>query len=172
MRFLRSHGQGGANSWGLLVSADNGRTWSQRIVEKGLSVKEWVTEPSLVDLGGGRLLIVGRCEQNLGNQFQVTSVDGGKTWKKSRTNIGDVSESTPSLVYDAKSGSVANYYYQRGARKLKRRFESLIRHFRIWPFLLSARVAVMVAIARQREHNLAIRHLTPAIRAWTCRSAS
>ena len=119
--FAGNYRKGGSNSWGLLVSTDNGRTWVQRIIEKDLSVKEWVTEPSLVDLSGGRLLIVGRCEQSLGNQFQVTSVDGGKTWKKSRTNIGDVRESTPSLVYDAKSGLVANYYYHRGARKLKRR---------------------------------------------------
>ena len=119
--FAGSYRRGGSNSWGLLVSADNGRTWSQRVIEKELTVKEWVTEPSLVDLGGGRLLIVGRCEQGLGPQFQVTSVDGGKTWRKSRTNIGDVQESTPSLVYDAKSGLVANYYYHRGARKLKRR---------------------------------------------------
>ena len=118
--FAGNYRKGGANSWGLLVSTDNGRTWSQRIIEKDLSVKEWVTEPSLVDLGGGRLLIVGRCEQGLGTQFQVTSVDGGKTWKKFRTNIGDVRESTPSLVYDAKSALVANYYYHRGAKKLKR----------------------------------------------------
>ena len=119
--FAGSYRKDGSNSWGLLVSEDNGRTWSQRIVEKELSVKEWVTEPSLADLGGGRLLIVGRCEKNLGNQFQVTSTDGGKTWEKHRTNIGDVRESTPSLVYDPKSGLVANYYYHRGARKLKRR---------------------------------------------------
>ena len=119
--FAGNYRKGGANSWGLLVSTDNGHTWTQRIIEKDLSVKEWVTEPSLVDLGGGRLLIVGRCEQGLGTQFQVTSIDGGKTWKKFRTNIGDVRESTPSLVYDAKSGLVANYYYHRGARKLKRR---------------------------------------------------
>ena len=109
------------NSWGLLTSADNGRTWTQRIIERGLSIGEWVTEPSLADLGNGRLLIVGRCEKGLGSQFQVTSFDGGKTWKKFRTNISDVLESTPSLVYDAGSGLVANYYYHRGARLLKRR---------------------------------------------------
>jgi len=119
--FAGNYKKGGANSWGLLVSADDGRTWTQRVVENGLSVKEWVTEPSLVDLGRGRLLIVGRCEQNLGNQFQVTSADNGKTWKKARTNIGDVKESTPSLVYDRTTGILANYYYHRGARKLKRR---------------------------------------------------
>ena len=119
--FAGNYRENGANCWGLFVSADNGRTWTQRIVEQALPLKEWVTEPSLVDLGGGRLLIVGRCEKSLGDQFQVTSVDGGKTWKKARTNIGDVRESTPSLVYDATSGLVANYYYHRGARQLKRR---------------------------------------------------
>ncbi len=61
------------------------------------------------------------CEQGLGPQFQVTSADGGRTWKKARTNIADVHESTPSLVCDAQTGLVANYYYQRGARLLKRR---------------------------------------------------
>ena len=134
--FAGNYRKGGANSWGLLVSTDNGRTWSQRIIEKDLSVKEWVTEPSLVDLGGGRLLIVGRCEQGLGTQFQVTSVDCGKTWKKFRTNIGDVRESTPSLVYDAKSALVANYYYHRGAKKLKRRVANadfIFSHPDSWP---------------------------------------
>ena len=119
--FAGSYREGGSNNWGILVSADDGRTWTQRVIESGLSVKDWVTEPSLVDLGGGRLLIVGRCEQNLGNQFQVTSADNGKTWKKARTNIGDVRESTPSLIYDRETGLLANYYYHRGARMLKRR---------------------------------------------------
>lgn len=119
--FAGHYRKDGENSWGILVSTDDGRTWEQRTIESGLSVKEWVTEPSLVSLGGGRILIVGRCEQGLGTQFQVTSSDGGKTWTKRRTNIGDVRESTPSLVYDPKTGLVANYYYHRGARKLKRR---------------------------------------------------
>ena len=149
--FAGSYREGGSNSWGLLVSTDNGRTWSQRVVEKDLSIKEWVTEPSLVDLGGGRLLIVGRCEKRLGNQFQATSVDGGKTWKKSRTNIGDVLESTPSLVYDAKSGSVANYYYHRGARKLKRRVASadfIFDHPDRWP-----EAEVLAEGFEQRAHD-------------------
>ena len=122
--FAGDYRKGGSNSWGLLVSADGGRTWAQRVIEDGLTVKEWVTEPSLADLGGGRLLIVGRCEQGLGSQFQVTSADGGKTWTKRRTNIRDVCESTPSLVYDRATGLVANYYYHRGARQLKRRVVS------------------------------------------------
>ena len=119
--FAGSYDACDGNSWGVLVSKDDGLTWEQRTIEKGLSVGEWVTEPSLIFLGGGRLLMIGRCEQGLGPQFQVTSADGGRTWKKFRTNIDDVQESTPSLVYDARMGLVANYYYQRGARRLKRR---------------------------------------------------
>lgn len=134
--FAGNYRKDGGNSWGLLVSKDDGRTWEQRTIESGLSVKEWVTEPSLAPLGGGRLLVVGRCEQGLGTQFQVTSEDNGKTWKKARTNIGDVKESTPSLVYDAKTGLVANYYYHRGARRLKRRVakaDFIFSHPADWP---------------------------------------
>ena len=119
--FAGSYKQDGGNSWGFLVSADDGKTWEQRTVESGLSVKEWVTESSFVCLGGGRILMIGRCEKSLGPQFQLTSTDNGRTWKKARTNIDDIREATPSLVYDAATGLVANYYYHRGAKQLKRR---------------------------------------------------
>lgn len=119
--FAGSYKQDGGNSWGFLVSADDGKTWEQRTVERGLSVKEWVTESSFVCLGGGRILMIGRCEKSLGPQFQLTSTDNGRTWKKARTNIDDIREATPSLVYDAATGLVANYYYHRGAKQLKRR---------------------------------------------------
>ena len=134
--FAGSYRKDGGNAWGLLVSADDGRTWEQRTIESSLSVKEWVTESSLVPLGNGRILMIGRCEQGRGTQFQVTSVDGGKTWKKARTNIGDVLESTPSLVYDARTGLVANYYYHRGVRRLKRRVANadfIFTHPEAWP---------------------------------------
>ncbi len=109
------------NSWGTLVSKDDGRTWVQRTVESGLPKSEWPTEQSAVHLGGGRILVIGRAESGAKRQFQLTSLDGGATWRKAGTNIRDVQESTPSLVYDSKNGLVANYYYHRGARKLKRR---------------------------------------------------
>ena len=32
-----------------------------------------------------------------------------------------MAQSTPSLVYDPRTGLLANYYYHRGARRLKRR---------------------------------------------------
>ena len=108
------------HSWGTLTSADNGRTWKQRTVEENLSKEDWPTEQSAVHLGGGRILAIARTETGKA-QFQLTSCDGGKTWSRVRTNIGDVLISTPSLVFDPATGLVFNYYYQRGAKKLKRR---------------------------------------------------
>ena len=109
------------NSWGTLTSADNGRTWVQHTVEDGLSKPDWPTEQSAVYIGDGRILAIARSEGDGKCQFQLTSTDYGKSWLKRRTNITDVKESTPSLVYSQADGLVANYYYHRGARKLKRR---------------------------------------------------
>ena len=71
--------------------------------------------------GGGRLLAVARSEKNSGPLFQLVSSDNGRTWKKLRTNVADVAESTPSLVRDDVTGDLTLYYYHRGAKKLKRR---------------------------------------------------
>ena len=72
-------------------------------------------------MGDGRILAIARSEGGGKCQFQLTSTDFGKTWRKRRTNITDVNESTPSLIYDSVNALVMNYYYHRGARKLKRR---------------------------------------------------
>ena len=109
----------GGHSWGTLTSVDGGRTWTQRSVESGLAKSEWPTEQSAIHLGNGRILAIARCESGGKCQFQLTSVDNGVTWKRDFTNIQDVRESTPSLIYEAKTRTVFNYYYQRGARKLK-----------------------------------------------------
>ena len=123
-------------SWGTLTSADNGRTWTQRTVETGLKEGHWPTEPSAVYLGEGRIFAIARCEAWVRHQFSLTSTDFGKTWTRANTNIADVDRSTPSLVYDPKTGHVANYYYQRGARLLKRRVASAAQvfdHPETWP---------------------------------------
>ena len=109
------------NSWGTLVSTDGGKTWTQRTVEKNLTKKEWPTEICAVALGGGRILAIGRSEGDVKRQFQLTSLDGGATWRKAGTNIRDVWESTPSLIYDGEMGTVSHYYYQRGPGILWRR---------------------------------------------------
>ena len=134
--FAGGYGKGSGHSWGTLTSADGGRTWKQRTVESGLEKTDWPTEQSAVHLGGGRILAIARCESGGRCQFQLTSTDGGETWSRARTNIEDVLESTPSLVYDAKTGSVFNYYYQRGARKLKCRkanADSIFGNPTAWP---------------------------------------
>lgn len=109
------------NSWGTLVSADDGKTWRQTVVESGLFLGEWPTEPSAVYLGNGRILAIARTESwgknTLRAQFQLESADSGKTWKRTRTNITDVQASTPSLILDR--GRLFLYYYQRGAGLLK-----------------------------------------------------
>ena len=108
-------------SWGILISKHDGQTWEQRVIESGLRIDEWPTEPSVVVYGDGRLLAIARSEGGTGNQFQLTSTDWGKTWSKHRTNISDVLESTPTLILDKKSDQIYNYYYQRGPGLLKLR---------------------------------------------------
>jgi len=118
----------GQNAWGLFESADDGRTWTQRVIERDLAKGDVPTEQSGVHLGDGRILAIGRCEDGRA-QFQLTSVDGGKTWTKRRTNIADVLASTPSLVYEPAAKTVSNYYYQRGAGLLKVRVANVAEVF-------------------------------------------
>jgi hypothetical protein len=124
--FAGNYGDDGqCHSWGTLTSSDNGANWTQNVVESELTKAQWPTEPSAVYLGNGRILAVARSE--LGNtssvrsQFQMVSSDYGMTWTRSQTNIGDVLASTPSLILDAETGLLSNYYYHRGRGVLRRR---------------------------------------------------
>jgi len=116
---------GPSHSWGKLVSRDNGATWTQTVIESGLTKAQWPTEPSAVYLGKGRILAVARTElgdsSSTRSQFQMVSTDYGATWTRAQTNIGDVLISTPSLILDAETGLLSNYYYQRGRGILRRR---------------------------------------------------
>ncbi|MFN7563322.1 MAG: sialidase family protein, partial [Prosthecobacter sp.] len=118
--FAGDYGDKPTNAWGKLTSSDNGTTWVQTPIETGLAKAEWPTEPAAVYLGDGKILAIGRTEVGPA-QFQLTSTDFGKTWKRSPTNIGDIAASTPSLILDPKTGLVSNYYYHRGAGVLRRR---------------------------------------------------
>ena len=111
--------------WGKLTSCDNGATWRPTVIEEHLPLAQWPTEPSAVCLGDGKLLAVARTEIKEDSpekaQFQLTSDDGGRSWRKMKTNIADVLISTPSLIYDRETGIVSCYYYHRGKGLLKRR---------------------------------------------------
>ena len=114
-----------SHSWGKLTSSDNGATWTQTVIESKLPKAQWPTEPSAVYLGDGRILAIARIEggdvYTTRSQFQLVSTDYGATWTRSKTNIGDVSASTPSLILDPETGLLSNYYYQRGKGVLWRR---------------------------------------------------
>ncbi len=118
--------RGPTHSWGTLTSSDDGRTWKQTTIESDLTLADWPTEPAAAYLGEGKILIVARTE-NKGRstpdplQFQMVSTDNGATWKRTQTNIDDVYASTPTLVFDAESRLLSNYYYQRGKGILRRR---------------------------------------------------
>ena len=119
--FAGDYGDKAVHSWGLMTSEDQGATWTQRTIESGLMKEDWPTEPSVVFLGDGRLLAIGRTEAGGKTQFQMISTDLGATWKRSRTNIGDVMASTPSLILDPSTGLLSLYYYERGRGLLRRR---------------------------------------------------
>jgi hypothetical protein len=129
------------HSWGTLTSRDDGATWVQTSIESGLTKVQWPTEPSAVWLGDGRILAVGRTESLAGTsaraQFQMISTDYGATWTRAQTNISDIFNSTPSLILDAKTGLLSNYYYERGrAGLLLRRVvdpERVFAHPLAWP---------------------------------------
>jgi len=133
--FACSYGREGTNAWGLLSSEDGGKSWRQTVVERLERTEDLPTEQCGVYLGNGRFFAVARSEGTKG-QYQLTSADGGKAWKKERTNIRDVSSSTPSLLYDAKTDTVWNYYYNRADGTLRRRIAKVadvFAHPDAWP---------------------------------------
>lgn len=107
-------------SWGTLTSRDDGKSWMQTPIETGLLKADWPTEPAAVYLGDGKILAIARTETGPA-QFQIVSRDYGATWSRTRTNISDVTASTPTLILDTQTGLLSNYYYERGRGLLRRR---------------------------------------------------
>lgn len=111
------------NAWGILTSADNGTTWTQTTIEDKLDKFDWPTEQCGLVLNDGRIFVIARSEgiatPDKNFQFQMQSTDGGRTWKKTRTNVGDVYMSTPGLIYTPETDELYLYYYHRGAGLLK-----------------------------------------------------
>jgi hypothetical protein len=118
--FAGDYGDKPTNAWGTVTSSDNGATWTQTTVESELPKAQWPTEPAAVYLGEGKILAIARTEVGP-TQWQIVSTDSGATWKRTPTNISDIKASTPSLILDAKTGLLSNYYYHRGKGLLRRR---------------------------------------------------
>ena len=123
--FGGSYGHGNSHYWGKLTSADNGSSWRPEVIEDDLPRSQWPTEPSAVSPGEGLILAVARTEVTEDScekaQFQLASTDGGRSWRKTKTNITDVMISTPSLIFDRETDLVSCYYYYRGKGLLNRR---------------------------------------------------
>lgn len=133
--FAGNYGKEATHSWGMMTSDDDGKTWTQKTIESGLSKMDWPTEPAAVYLGKGKILAVGRTESGSA-QFQMISSDYGVTWTRKRTNITDIKASTPSLILDGKTGLLSNYYYERGRGVLRRRVvdpKTIFDHPLNWP---------------------------------------
>lgn len=137
--FAGAYDDSAGHAWGTLTSSDDGATWTQSTIESGLPKSEWPTEPSAVYLGKDRILAIARTEEDrttTRHQFQLVSTDDGATWTRAQTNIGDVCCSTPSLILDAETGLLSNYYYQRGHGVLWRRVvnpDDVFGHPLHWP---------------------------------------
>lgn len=115
-------------AYGVVKSTDNGMTWTQTVIESGLTKSECPTEISGVYVGDGKIFAIGR-KEDVGDfdyaMFQIQSNDGGQTWTKQRTNITDCVLSTPSLIYDESIGELTLYYYQRVVGALRMRKNKL-----------------------------------------------
>lgn len=139
--FEGNYGDNGpCHSWGLVVSKDDGATWTQKTIESKLNKEDWPTEQSAVYLGDGKILAIARTEMGgpttVQSQFQLTSTDYGATWTRAKTNITDVVASTPSLIFDSETGLLSNYYFHRGRGVVRRRVvkpEDIFNHPMAWP---------------------------------------
>ncbi|MCF0234379.1 MAG: exo-alpha-sialidase, partial [Thermoguttaceae bacterium] len=60
--FAGDYSAAATQSWGTLVSADDGATWTQNVVESGLTKADWPKEKSAVSLGAGKIFALARTE--------------------------------------------------------------------------------------------------------------
>lgn len=107
------------NSYGYVLTKDDGETWSQIEIASPTTQSDTPTEISGTYIGDGKILALGRSEDSAA-MFQIQSSDFGKTWETKITNITDVYLSTPTLIYDD-DGYITVYYYNRADGKLKKR---------------------------------------------------
>ena len=103
-------------SWGIVVSADGGSTWTSTKIETCTANSECPVEISGAYIDNGKILAIGRkdIDGNTRAQFQIQSSDYGKNWTKQYTNITDIALSTPSIIYNESTKEISNYYFQRG----------------------------------------------------------
>lgn len=117
MAFFNTLGSG-TRTWGMLVSNDNGETWTQVAIESNIPNTDCPVEISAAYLGDGKIIAIGRKDvvgDTTNAFFQMQSDDYGATWTRAYTNIIETAGNQPSLLYDADNTELNLYFYYRGA---------------------------------------------------------
>lgn len=117
---LMAHWQGvsdGSSEWGVLISGDDGVTWTQTTIASGLADAARPIEVRFVVLSDGSVLGIGRTEEDGGELFQLTlGASGDPTdpsdWTVASTNIAD-QDRTPSALIVEDDDTLHLYYYDR-----------------------------------------------------------
>jgi hypothetical protein len=118
MAFFGTYGD--TRSWGYIVSEDNGATWN-RVVVESVADGYCPMEMSAAYLGDGKILVVGRYEgSGSAAMWQMESSDYGHTWTRKPTNIAQYGN-TPKILFDAESGKISLYIYNRATGDLEYR---------------------------------------------------
>ena len=117
---------GTSREWGILSSSDDGETWTKTTIESGLTVAACPVEIDGFSFDGTKILAMGRNEESYAAMYQIQF--DGTNWTKELTNITDVLQSSPSMVYDAENETIYLYYFQRrqnAVGRLRKRINTL-----------------------------------------------
>lgn len=113
------------NSYGYLISDDDGVTWTQTTLATGVGTNAWPSEVILQYLGDGNIFGMGRSEAAAASTklFQITSEDYGTSWSVVETNITDQFRTRAAV--EVRDDEVRIYYWHRNYGILRRRTASL-----------------------------------------------
>ena len=100
-------------AWGVVISDDDGASWSQVTIETGITAAQRPNEVYLLDVGSSTILGVGRSETG-GALMQLTCVGDPSTlgnWTRADTNVTDIARDRGWLVPRWGDSSTIDLYY-------------------------------------------------------------
>ena len=103
-------------SFGVLISEDDGETWTQIEISNGYISTTMPCEISGVYLGDGKILAIARRDGGGQKMLQLQSSDSGATWTLADTNIV-TNGNTPSLLID-ENNDISFYYFDRAVGRI------------------------------------------------------
>ena len=118
--FFNSYGE--TRDWGMMVSGDDGVTWTKKNIQTGISKYACPTEISGAYLGDGKLIAIGRLDETDSEHtkmYQMESSDSGENWTIYETNIAEY-RNTPTIVYEPVSDKLYLYIYNRANGELEK----------------------------------------------------